>query len=76
MSFNKIAIIIIVVIGVAGLTFISPLLGTLFELGDYTWFLIFGVVTPLVCGIILYFILLGIAKVFGLARSGRANTRP
>ena len=69
MSFNKIAIIIIVVIGVAGLTFISPLLGTLLELGQYNWFLLFAVVTPLVCGVVLYFILWLVGKVFGMAKA-------
>ena len=69
MSFNKIAIIIIVVIGVAGLTFISPLLGTLLELGQYNWFLLFAVVMPLVCGVVLYFILWLVGKVCGLAKA-------
>lgn len=67
MSFNKIVITIIVIIGIAGLIFISPLLGILLELGDYTWFLVFAVGIPLVCGVILYLILRVIAKVFGLA---------
>ncbi len=68
MSFNTISVLIIVVLGIAGLTFISPLLGTLLELGDYTWFLIFGVAIPLVVGVILYAILRGIGWITGLAR--------
>ncbi len=68
MSFNTISVVIIVVLGIAGLAFISPLLGTLLDLGDYTWFIIFGVVTPLVVGIILYAILRGIGRITGLAR--------
>ncbi len=68
MSFNTISIVIIVVLGIAGLIFISPLLGTLLELGDYTWLLVFGVVIPLAVAVILYALLRVIGRITGLAR--------
>ena len=54
---GKTAIIISLIVGLAAAIFVSPLLGTLLEMGDFFWFFIFGILMPLAVALIFYLIL-------------------
>ncbi len=66
--FSLAAAVISLLAGLFIAIFISPLLQTLFELGDYGWLFVFGVVVPLGTAFIIYVILRGIEWGLSLLR--------